>query len=221
MAKLYFRYGTVMSAKSAQLLAVHDNYTRQGKTCLIAKPKLDTRYQSVIGSRLGMSMPASYLLPDNADPEIIHRIGRERPQCLLVDEAQFLSPDWVRYLHEFTVVGGVPVICYGLRADYRGIPFPGAVELFARADVIEEIKTICWMPSCNRKATHNHLYDASAQAPSDHHAAVMVGKMFIPLCSACWFYARLDGSLPDDFTPPTLSDTCRNFLEGSGPEVGE
>lgn len=211
MAKLYFRYGTVMAAKSAQLLAVHDNYTRQGKKCLVVKPHCDFRYGAAVASRLGRSAPCDFLLPET----IVHIPALATADCVLADEAQFLVPEWVDYFHELTLFG-IPVICYGLRADYRGVPFPGSLRLFVLADSIEEIKTVCWVSSCSRKATQNYLWERRVAAPDDHHAAVMVGKQFIPLCRHHWHSFHENGP-SDDLTPPALADASGNLSEVPSP----
>lgn len=194
-----------MAAKSAQLLAVHDNYTRQGKKCLIVKPQCDHRYGAAVASRLGGRQYVDFLLPEKPGSWVVSPVTWDGCKCLLVDEAQFLSRDWVDHLRRIPWDLGIPVICYGLRADYRGIPFDGSTALFAAADVLEEIKTICWVSTCNRKATQNFLWDMTASTPSEHHAAVMVGKAFIPLCSGCWDqFTRFGPS--NDLSPPSLED---------------
>ncbi len=150
MAKLYFRYGTVCSAKTLNLLAVAHNYESQGKHVLVVKPKLDTRYgEDVVESRSGLSAKAHVLVDDKGLRDV--RFGGVA--CFLVDEAQFLPVGVVDELHDIAHVGNVPVICYGLRTDYRRQLFDASKRLLELADSIEEVKTTCFY--CNRKATFN------------------------------------------------------------------
>ena len=151
MAKLYFRYGTMDSAKSMNLLAVAHNYRKQGKRVLLLKPRLDTRFGSAtITSRCGLSAEADLLI----DPDTVLEPGDYAGlDCILVDEAQFLSPQVVVDLRRITVDPGVPVICYGLRTDFRTKLFPGSQRLMELADRIEEVKVTCQY--CDKKATCN------------------------------------------------------------------
>ncbi len=154
MAKLYFRYGTVGSAKTLNLLAVAHNYERQGKRALVIKPSFDTRYDAEkVVSRAGLERPADLVLQGDEMPEG-HRAAEV--DCVLVDEAQFLTASQVEVLREWTRELDVPVICYGLRTDFRTELFEGARRLMELADSIEEIKTTCTF--CNRKATQNLKY---------------------------------------------------------------
>ena len=151
MAKLYFRYGTVCSAKTLNLLAVAHNYETQGKHVLVVKPKLDTRYgEDVVESRSGLSAKAHVLVDDqNGMPQKFYT----GIACVLVDEAQFLPVRVVDELFDIAHLENVPVICYGLRTDYRRILFNASKRLLELADSIEEVKTTCFY--CNRKATFN------------------------------------------------------------------
>ena len=148
MAKLYFRYGTMDSAKSMNLLAVAHNYRKQGKKVLLVKPRLDTRFGATkISSRCGLEADADLMVEEDTvlDPRDFAGLD-----CVLVDEAQFLAPSIIEDLRRITVDPGVPVICYGLRTDFRGVGFPGSLELLSIADALEEMKTIC---RCGRKAS--------------------------------------------------------------------
>lgn len=173
MAKLYFRYGTVSSAKTLNLLAVAHNYEMQGKRIIIMRPKLDTRFgDDVVASRAGLSAKAHMLVEDQL-PD-----GDYSVACVLVDEVQFLAPKVIDQLHGEIAHGfNVPVICYGLRTDYQRKLFPGSQRLLELADSIEEVKTTCFY--CNRKATFNQrLVDAPGQ--------VLLGgdDVYRPVCAA-------------------------------------
>lgn len=151
MAKLYFRYGTMDSAKSMNLLAVAHNYRKQGKRVLLMKPRLDTRFGAAkISSRSGLEAEADVLIDDETalDPALFAGLD-----CVLVDEAQFLPPAVIDELRRITIDPGVPVICYGLRTDFRTHLFPGSQRLMELADAIEEVKVTCQY--CHRKATCN------------------------------------------------------------------
>ena len=151
MAKLYFRYGTMDSAKSMNLLAVAHNYRKQGKRVLLLKPRLDTRFGSTtIASRCGLAAEADVLIDADTVLEPADFAGVD---CILVDEAQFLPPHVVVDLRRITVAPGVPVICYGLRTDFQTRLFPGAQRLMELADRIEEVKVTCQY--CQSKATCN------------------------------------------------------------------
>ncbi|WP_293262834.1 thymidine kinase [Nannocystis sp.] len=156
MAKLYFRHGTMDSAKTLNLLAVAHNYRSQGKRVLLVKPRTDDRFgAAAIRSRAGIEAEADMLVDDSTrlDPADFRGID-----CVLVDEAQFLSPALVEQLRALTQ-GGPPVICYGLRTDFRTGLFPGSRRLLELADSIEEVKVTCQF--CNRKAIFNLRMQAS------------------------------------------------------------
>lgn len=151
MAKLYFRYGTMDSAKSMNLLAVAHNYRKQGKRVLLVKPRLDSRFgTNKISSRSGLEAAADLVIEDDTalDPRDFANLD-----CVLVDEAQFLPPTVIDDLRRITVDPGVPVICYGLRTDFRTQLFPGAQRLMELADRIEEVKVTCQY--CAKKAICN------------------------------------------------------------------
>jgi len=151
VAKLYFRYGTMDSAKSMNLLAVAHNYRKQGKRVILVKPRLDTRFGATkISSRCGLEAEADLMVdPDSSlDPREFRGLD-----CVLVDEAQFLAPSVIEDLRRITVDPGVPVICYGLRTDFRTRLFPGAQRLMELADALEEVKVTCQY--CQKKAICN------------------------------------------------------------------
>ncbi|MCS6899106.1 MAG: thymidine kinase [Myxococcales bacterium] len=186
MAKLYFRHGTVSSAKTMNLLAVAHNYRSQGKRVILIKPRLDTRWgQEVILSRSGLEARADLLVdPDTRlDPERFEGLD-----CVLVDEAQFLSPALVEQLRDLTLRPGLPVICYGLRTDFRTRLFEGSRRLLELADSIEEVKVTCKF--CNRKAIFN-MRLVNGQ-PTVEGAQIELGgdDKYVPSCAPC-YRARL------------------------------
>jgi thymidine kinase len=151
VAKLYFRYGTMDSAKSMNLLAVAHNYRKQGKKVLLVKPRLDTRFGATkISSRCGLEADADLMVDEETSLDPREFGGLD---CVLVDEAQFLAPSVIEDLRRITVDPGVPVICYGLRTDFQTKLFPGAQRLMELADRIEEVKVTCQY--CAKKAICN------------------------------------------------------------------
>ena len=190
MAKLYFRHGTMDSAKSLNLLAVAHNYRQQGKRVVLLKPRLDDRFGgTVIASRSGLEKPVDLLLDDDSQLEAPFFADLD---CVLVDEAQFLSPRVIEQLREITRTHNVPVICYGLRTDFRTRLFPGARRLFELADSIEEVKVTCqW---CNRKAIFNmRLVDGK---PTESGEQIQLGgnESYAPTCHKC-YVERLPGAI--------------------------
>ena len=147
MSKLYFRYAAMNAGKSTNLLQVAYNYEERGQEVLIYTAALDDRAGlGIVASRLGVERTARIFTRDTSFAADF----ASRPGCILVDEAQFLTPKQARELHRLAHERNVPVICYGLRTDFRGEGFPGALELLAIADTLEEMKTIC---RCGRKAS--------------------------------------------------------------------
>ncbi|MFT9003172.1 MAG: thymidine kinase [Liquorilactobacillus hordei] len=154
MAQLFFRYGTMNSGKSVELLKVAHNYRESGKTVILLTSSLDTRDGlGKISSRIGISENAIPIYKDtNIMGEIIdNNLIANNPSCILVDEAQFLSEDQIKQLADIVDVLNIPVICYGLKNDFTNHLFDGSDALLRYADKIEEIKTVCQF--CNRKAT--------------------------------------------------------------------
>jgi thymidine kinase len=198
MAKLYFRHGAVSSAKTLNLLAVSHNYKTQGKEILLMKPALDVRFgEKAVKSRAGLVQDADVLIAADTDLLAMPEAERRDISCVLVDEAQFLSPKHIDQLRTMSLVWKVPVIAYGLRTDFRANLFPGSRRLMEVADTIEEVKTTCNF--CNKKAVLNlkHVNGvADTQGP-----AVQLGaeEKYFPACFGCYRSACKDaGQLPMD-----------------------
>src|SRR5687767_10056494 len=178
VAKLYFRYGTMDSAKSMNLLAVAHNYRKQGKRVLLMKPRLDTRFgASKISSRCGLEAEADLMLDEESalDPRDFVNVD-----CILVDEAQFLPPTAIEDLRRITVDPGVPVICYGLRTDFRTRLFPGAQRLMELADRIEEVKVTCQY--CAKKAICNLRFVNGAPTVRGPQIQLGADEHYAPVC---------------------------------------
>ncbi len=150
MSKMYFRYGAMSSGKTAALLQVAHNYEQKGMSVVLIKPAIDTKAQDKVSSRLGIERPVDILLAPGE--HVIDKMKPEKPAAIIVDEAQFLQAEQVDELYLITKAFDVPVLCYGLRCDFRMEGFEGSTRLLQVADDIEELKTIC---QCGAKATQN------------------------------------------------------------------
>ena len=181
MAKLYFRYGAMGASKTANALMVRYNYEERGQRALMVKPILDQREgESVVKTRIGLSHPCVWMEElRKMPPEEIRSY-----QCVIVDEAQFLSREDVLFLTDLVDALNVPVVCYGLRADFKGDLFTGSEALLAWADEIEEIKTICW---CGKKATFNARFDADGIVTKTGEQVVLgANDRYTVLCRKHW-----------------------------------
>lgn len=181
MAQLYFKYGAMGSSKTANALMTRYNYSERGQATLLVKPQVDQRDgDHMIVSRIGLKSPCVYFREMRAMPEE----ELEKNACIIVDEAQFLTKEEVLYLVHLVDDCGIPVICYGLRADFKGDLFPGSEELLVMADKIEEVKTICW---CGRKALFNARFDKNGRVLKEG-AQVMLGAndQYTSLCRKHW-----------------------------------
>ncbi len=182
MAKLYFRHGTVGSAKTLNLLAVAHNYRQQGKRILLLKPELDIRFgRDNIKSRAGLEMAADILIGPKTK---LLEMNWDGVNCILVDEAQFLSAEHIEELRRITLLNKIPVICYGLRTDFRTKLFAGSLRLMELADSIEEVKATCHY--CNRKSIVN-LKHVNGVAVTDG-PSVQLGaeETYYPACFECY-----------------------------------
>ena len=158
MAKFYFYYAAMNAGKSTNLLQSAHNYEERYMKTIIFTPKLDDRYGvGKVASRIGLDREAEIFEgEDDLYVWTAHEHQREALSCVLVDEAQFLSPKQVLQLTPIVDKLKIPVLCYGLRTDFRGEPFPGSMYLMAWADELVELKTIC---KSGKKATFNARLD--------------------------------------------------------------
>jgi thymidine kinase len=163
MAKLYFYYSAMNAGKSTLLLQSSYNYRERGMETLILQPELDNRFGlGKVASRIGLSAQArTFHLTENLYQVVEQEQSLRRLDCILVDEAQFLTPLQVRQLSDICDFLDIPVLCYGLRTDFQGNLFEGSQQLLAWADSLVEVKTIC---HCGRKATMVLRIGASGQA---------------------------------------------------------
>jgi thymidine kinase len=155
MSKLYFRYGAMNCGKSTNLLQVAYNYEERGMKVMLLKPKTDLKGADTVVSRLGFARQVDLWLRPEASvkDEVKVWIDRNgRVDCILADEVQFFKRNQIDDLFEIAVKNGIPVICYGLRTDFRMNGFEGSERLLLLAHSIEELKTIC---TCGKKALLN------------------------------------------------------------------
>ena len=187
MAKLYFLYGAMGSSKSANILMVRYNYEERGQYAILLKPRTDDRDgEHKIQSRIGLSAPAEYVddflkeiskLWNGKETEYLYH--GKKVNAILVDEAQFLSPEEVDALSDIVDFYEIPVLCYGLRTDFLNHLFPGSRRLMEIADVIEEVPTVCW---CGKRAQCNTRYSNGKIVREG--AQIMLGsnESYVALC---------------------------------------
>lgn len=197
MAKLYFRYGAMNSGKSTALLQVAHNYEERSQQVLIAKPAVDTKGDATIVSRLGVDKRVDFLITPQANlRDLVHEHanndmiipGIKNLACLLIDEAQFLTPQQVDQAFELAVLDGIPVLAYGIRTDFLTVGFPGALRLMEIAHTLEELKTIC---RCGRKAMFNaRKFDGDFIFHGDQVAIDGVEVTYESLCGVCYLNER-------------------------------
>lgn len=201
MPKLYFRYGTMNSSKTANLVMTAYNYRQQGKKIILVKPEIDSRD----GANIIKARPFEGLATDIIfKPEDVSFEITPETHCILVDESQFLSTINIDFLRQIST--RIPVICYGLRTDYTGKLFEGSKRLFELADSIEEIKTEC--VSCSNKAIINarvigtktifkDIWDGedwqnvpivqrTVKKSSENTIELGGCEMYEPMCWNCW-----------------------------------
>lgn len=179
-AKLYFRYGSMNSGKTAMLLAAAHNYIERGMYPMLLTYAGDHRFGvGKISSRLGVSKP-SMVFDNNTDLE--YGITYDDVNAIFVDEAQFLTAQQVEELHRVAIRKSIPVLCYGLRTDFRGKLFVGSAALMAHAETLEEIKTVC---DCGKKATHVLRFKNGV--PEKDGDVVQIGDLeYKSVCYSCF-----------------------------------
>ena len=186
MSKLYFRYGAMNSGKSTALLQAAFNYEERGQRVLLTKPRIDTKGEAAILSRLGVERPVDFTTgpDDDVRARVAQRAATAPVACLLGDEAQFLSPQQVDDLLRIAVLDEVPVLAYGIRTDFQTVAFPGSRRLLEIAHSLEELKTIC---RCGRKAVFNGRRVGDAFIfDGDQVAIDGVDVHYESLCASCY-----------------------------------
>ena len=176
MAKLYYYYGQMGSSKTANALMTNFNYKELGQNPLLVKPRIDTRFgEKVVKSRIGIDHECIMLdeLTNMKEEEI------NKYDCIIVDEVQFATREQIDFLSDIVDFMDVPVVCYGLRTDFRNELFPGSERLIAIADTIREVKTVCW---CGRKATTVARYNENGIVREGAQVVLGANDSYVSLC---------------------------------------
>ena len=183
MAKLYFKYGAMGSSKTAQALITKYNYEENGMRVWLIKPSADDRDGAIIlRSRVGLEAPAEVISPEADIRKLFAR--QDKTDVIIVDECQFMTPEQIDQLREIVDAENVPVLCFGLRTDFRSTLFPGSRRLFEVADTITEIKTIC---DCGAKATTNARVGEDGYIVTEGAQLLLGGNdRYIAMCHKCW-----------------------------------
>ena len=183
MAKLYFKYGAMGSSKTAQALITKFNYEERGMSVLLIKPSVDDRDgASILRSRIGLEAPAEVVRPQDDIADLYKALGRR--DVIIADECQFFTTRQIDQLRALVDEEGVPVLCFGLRTDFRTYLFPGSQRLFELADSIQEIKTIC---ECGAKATVNARIGADGRVVTQGEQVMLGGNdSYLAMCHSCW-----------------------------------
>ncbi len=186
--KLYFRYGTMGSAKTAILLATAYNFEERGLSFICMKPEIDTREKrNVIRSRIGIERECEMIRHETdlyAHLSSIFRRDGAAFDWILVDECQFLTAEQVDQLSRIVDDFGSNVVCYGLRTDFRSLLFEGSRRLFEIADTIDEIKSTC---TCGHKTIVNARFDANGDFVEDGDQVEIGGNdRYTAVCRRCW-----------------------------------
>ncbi|BDW89128.1 thymidine kinase [Thalassospira tepidiphila] len=182
MANLFFYYSSMNAGKSTTLLQASFNYRERGMETLLMTVAFDNRFgEGKIASRIGLEAPA-LLFDANTDMTalILEQVEKGKVDCVLIDEAQFLSKEQVWQLSDIADIHGIPVLCYGIRTDFQGQLFEGSKWLLAWADKLNELKTIC---HCGRKAGMVLRVDEDGK-PVREGAQVEIGgnDRYVPVC---------------------------------------
>lgn len=195
MAQLYFYYSAMNAGKSTALLQSSYNYQERGMRTLVYTAEIDDRFGSgKVSSRIGLSSPAAlFNTQTRLDEEIAAEHARQPVHCVLVDECQFLTREQVKALSDVVDDLDIPVLCYGLRTDFRGELFGGSQYLLAWADKLVELKTVC---HCGRKAGMVLRLDPEGRPYSEGEQVVIGGnERYISVCRKHYKQAIEKGSL--------------------------
>jgi thymidine kinase len=196
VGKLYFRYGTMGSAKTAMLLTQAYNFEERGMNYLCMKPIIDNREkENVIRSRIGIERKCSWIYPEMDLYRYLKELFEHSlvvKDWILIDESQFLTADQIDQLARVVDDYGVNVVCYGLRTDFQSHLFEGSRRLLELADTIDEIKSTC---SCGRKTIINARIDSQGNIVTDGNQVEIGGDdKYVSLCRRCWRNRRIESA---------------------------
>ena len=182
--KLYFKYGTMGSSKTAQALIAKFNYEEKGMKVWLIKPQLDNRDgDDILRSRIGLTAKAYVVKQDESLWQSFNELA-ENVDVIIADEAQFFQKKQIEDLRDIVSFKNIPVLCFGLRTDFRMEMFEGSKRLLELADSIEEIKTIC---ECGAKAIVNARLDEQGKVITEGEQIMLGGNdRYVALCYKCW-----------------------------------
>lgn len=182
MSKLYFRFGAMNCGKTTALLQVAHNYEEKGMNVVVIKSSIDKKGDKNIVSRLGVERKVNLLI--SPDEKIIDNIKLDNINCILVDEIQFMPKEQVKELWMIAKLKNIPVICYGLKTNFKGELFEGSKAILELADELEELATIC---KCGKKAKFNaRLINGKYVKEGDVVAIDGIDAKYEPLCGKCY-----------------------------------
>jgi len=182
MAQLYFRYSTMNAGKSTEVLKIAHNYEEQNKRVLLCTPSIDDRYgKGIITSRMGFKREAHVIFERT---DLLQLAEENKPDCVLVDEGQFLSRSQVLKLVRIVDELNIPVIVYGLKNDYRNHLFTGSEALLLFADKIEEVKAVCWF--CPKKATMLIKFKDGQPVAEGPQIEIGGNDKYVSVCRKCY-----------------------------------
>ena len=190
MAKFYFRYGAMGCGKTALLLQVAFNYQERGMKAVVMKPEVDTKAGTKIQTRIGLERDTDYLIKKSDNLYDVISKNFNDADCILVDEAQFLTREQVNELVKVVVKLDIVVMCYGLRTDFLTNGFEGATRLLEVANNIEELKTIC---KCGKKALYNARFVDGKMVTQGKSVVIDNDSRvkYVAMCPKC-YYEEID-----------------------------
>lgn len=189
MSKLYFRYGAMNCGKSTALMQVAYNYEENNKKVIVIKSSIDTKGEDHLESRIGLKRKVDVLIDKNKSIEKALTKFKDI-DCILVDEAQFLTSKQIEELWKITKKKDIPVICYGLKVDFQSHLFEGSKRLLELADVIEELITIC--SNCGKRAKFNARFVNDRFTLKGKEVLIdgsIDNVIYKPMCGKCYLDA--------------------------------
>ena len=182
MAKMYFRFGAMNCGKTTSLLQVAHNYEEQGMKIIVIKSEVDKKGNDTIVSRIGINRKVDLLL--SLEDSIIDKIDTKELDCILVDEVQFMTKKQIKELWMIAKLKHIPVICYGLKTNFKGELFEGSKAVIELADELEELVTIC---KCGKKARFNARIENGEYVSEGNVVAIDgIDAKYEPLCGKCY-----------------------------------
>lgn len=186
MAKLHFKYGSMNSGKSIDLIRTAHNYEECGYDVIVMKPIIDTKGSNKLDSRIGLKRDVDILIGDESILELIKNKITDNLACIFVDEAQFLNKKQVDELFLITKKLDIPVICYGLRTNFKMESFEGSKRLLEIAEELEELKTLCKCMEIarfvGRKVDNKYTLDGNEIEIDSKNKNIE----YVPLCGKCY-----------------------------------